>query len=129
MYNEIMIIDDSNIDRFLMEVVIKNISFTGRITSFNSADKALEHLRSLGTEPGLFPDVILLDIFMPVMTGFDFLDAFLAFPEELRRHCYIAILSSTRNDEDFAKMKRYPVINKFLEKPVSEEDIAGILNL
>jgi CheY-like chemotaxis protein len=120
-YRTVMVIDDSRLERFLAEKIIKNSLFADAVITFNSAIEALEYLTALGTDPDKFPDVILLDIYMPVMNGFEFLDKFLEFSEDIKKHCKIVIISSTDAYEDHAQMRRYPIISKFLTKPLSEE--------
>jgi len=123
-YKQVVVVDDSKFDCFLIEAVMKNVAFTDHVHSFNTAQAALRFLHSAVS--GEFPDMILVDIQMPVMNGFGFLDGFLAIAEEVRKDCRIVMISSTRNSEDFRQMRKYPVITRFLEKPISEEMLGEI---
>lgn len=121
MYNTVMIIDDSSMERFLTEVRMKNCRFAEHIMSFNSGIEALRHLVSLESSGLKFPDIIFLDIHMPLMNGFEFLDKFLEFSDEIKEQCKIVLFSSTDASEDHARMKTYPIIRKFLSKPLSND--------
>jgi len=126
MHHWVMIIDDSEIDRYLHERIIKNGLFAEEIITFNSATKAIAYLESIKKDADKLPDVIFLDIHMPVMNGFDFLDAFLKFPENVKDLCKIVMLSSTLSHEDHLRMKGYPIILKFFNKPLSEEMLSDL---
>jgi CheY-like chemotaxis protein len=121
MYQSIMVIDDNPLERVLAEAIVKNSKFAERVIAYESAVSALAYLRSLGEDPSKFPDVILVDIQMPVMTGFEFLDKFMEFPPEIQQRCKIIMFSSSVEEEDHEKVKKYPIIRKFLPKPLLEK--------
>ena len=87
MYHAVMIIDDCELQRYINETMVKRSLSAEQVMSFNSPKAALIHLRSLAIYSDVFPDVIFLDIHMPEMDGFDFLDRFLEFPvDHLKGH-------------------------------------------
>ena len=126
MYRSAMIIDDSKLERFLTERIMANCGFAGQVESFNSGAEGLAHLHSLEGNLEEFPEILFLDIHMPVMSGFDFLEKFLEFSEEIKEHCKIIIISSTDAPEDHARMKTFPIIYKFLPKPLSEKMLDSV---
>ena len=126
MSHAVMIIDDSPLERYMTETIVKRSLSAVKIISFPSASAAIEHLRALPAIEGSFPSVIFLDIYMPVMNGFDFLDEYAAFPENVRERCKIVMFSSTENDEDHARMRKYKDIYKFLSKPLSDTVIEEV---
>ncbi len=126
MYQTVMVIDDSGLDCFLAETMIKNCKFAEVVVIYKNPNEALKYLRSLGKEINQYPDVLFLDIQMPVMNGFDFLDGYLELDIELQQHCKIVISSSSIADEDQIRIKNYPVVKSFLPKPWQEEMLVKI---
>ena len=127
MYNTVMIVDDSNLERFITEVRMKKCRFAEHILSFNSGIEALRYLWPVERVGVKFPDIIFLDIYMPLMNGFEFLDEFLKFPDEIKKHCRIVVFSSTDAPEDHARMKTYPIIWKFLSKPLTDRILTELI--
>ena len=71
-YSKVMLIDDNSLDNFINKKLLESNGFTDETEAFESAEKALEKLKSSATDE--LPDVIFLDIMMPGMDGFQFLD-------------------------------------------------------
>ena len=124
-----MIIDDCEIQLYLTETTIKKCLHPAQVIGFNSPVGALMHLRAIENNYHEFPVVIFLDLNMPFMNGFDFLDKYLEFPSHLREHCEIVMLSAADAEEDYARLNEYPVIYKFLSKPITTQKLMGISTL
>jgi CheY-like chemotaxis protein len=120
---DVLIIDDSNMDRILSEEIIKNDMFSSHITSCSSVREGLSYLLSVTSHSEKLPDVILLDINMPMLDGFDFLDSFLRFPEEVRRQCTIFMISATNSPAELRRITTYPIVRKFFTKPLTSETL------
>ncbi|HEX8546751.1 MAG TPA: response regulator, partial [Cytophagaceae bacterium] len=100
----IILIDDNPIDNFLAKRVLENSGFEGSILVKDSGKQALDHLKLQFTEPKNWPNLIFLDINMPVMDGYAFLYEFRKIPSQIREKTKIVILSSSDNMEDLSKL-------------------------
>ena len=110
------LIDDSAFDLFIYEKLLIKSGITNSVKTFNSARDALKHL--IGQGENLPEIVILLDLQMPDMNGFEFIDEFDQLPESLRRKVRIFMLSSTIDTRDIEKAKASQLIIDLLPKPL-----------
>ncbi|MBS1781930.1 MAG: response regulator [Bacteroidetes bacterium] len=121
-----IVIDDSKLDCFIAEKVIQNTGRSESVRSFAGASEALEYMKAL---PQDRKTVILVDIQMPLMNGFEFLDAFKNnIPEEKQSNFVINLLSSSINESDQNRAKAYPFVNQFLNKPLSKGALENMLS-
>src|SRR5689334_7531278 len=107
MIQNVLLIDDSDMDNFIAKQLLERNHLTENITIKKSAGEALTYLDVLQNTSQGFPEVILLDINMPVMDGFDFLSRFSKYPRQLIDKCCIIVLSSSADPKDMHKAKRF----------------------
>lgn len=122
----IMLIDDNDIDNFITHHVLTKAAAADKITIMNSAIDALEYLNTLKDEPENFPDFIFLDIAMPLMDGFGFLNEVKRFPKISQEQCFIAMLSSSVNKHDVERSMQYPYVKNYFNKPLKIEMLKEI---
>lgn len=127
--NTILLVDDNDTDNFINNRIIELTDFAEEIVIKNSGKKALEFLQERYDYKGSLPGLILLDINMPIVDGFVFLYEFEAFPEELRKQCKIAILSSSDNESDIERIVNNEYVIKFITKPLTEEALLSVGDL
>lgn len=122
----IMLIDDNKIDLFIHSEVIKRMPFEKLVQQYSFAGDALNFLQQNAIEH--WPDVILLDIYMPVINGFDFLEQFSVLPDLSRSKCRVVVVSSSLDAGDLKKAKGSKYVYDFLEKPLDMDKLFKVLN-
>lgn len=118
-----MLIDDNNIDNFFHERVIKKHDDAINVVCYQSAIDALEYLKKPGIEN---PDLIFLDINMPGMDGWEFLDNYSQLPEISKKSMVVVMLSTSENPDDIDKARGTGILHDFKTKPLTREMMADI---
>lgn len=115
------IVDDDSLSIFLTKTTLMLENATLDIKDFLSGTEALEALQSGGKDA--IPDILFLDLNMPGMDGWEFLDAIEPLIPELYDRCSIYILTSSLDTSDTVKIKDYSIVSGLIHKPISSEDI------
>ena len=118
--NQVMIIDDNDIDNFITQRVLSKANFTNQIHICTSASKALEYIKLHKDNIEKIPNVIFLDLNMPVVDGFVFLFEFEDFPDAVKNKCRIVVLSSLLDKVAIDKVLRNEFVTDFIPKPLTE---------
>lgn len=125
-YRTVMLIDDNEIDNLINQKMIEAASIAENIYTHTGAKSAIEFLRNmekLDVADKVLPDVIFLDIDMPLMDGFQFLDEFEKLSSLVKKKSSIVMLTSSINPQDFNRSKKYTNVKLYLNKPLSHESI------
>ena len=123
MYNKVMIVDDTHMDRYIGERNIKKYNFAKEVVLKESALSALDYLASMEKTPDELPELIFLDIRMPEIDGFGFLEKYEKLPQSVQSACIIIMLSSSLDPEDHNKANTNRFVNRFLNKPLNNEQL------
>ncbi len=127
-YRGIAIVDDDNLFRHILKAQISKLQASEDVVLFENGDQAIRHLRSAIEDPELFfPKTIFLDINMPVMNGWEFLDAFRELKGQLAEEITIFIVTSSVNEEDQQKAKEYSEVSKYVVKPITSAILKEII--
>ena len=125
MLDTILFIDDDPITLMLCKMVISKSLFSKEIATAKNGEEALQYFNTLKqvntNTPLTKPQLIFLDLNMPVMGGWEFLDSFGTSDYSEYNNTKVIILSSTIDPEDLEKSKKYPMVIDFLSKPISKE--------
>lgn len=121
-YYSILLIDDDPINNLINRRLISKIDVSDKIEEYLEAERAIERIHELQGKEKL---LILLDINMPVMNGWDFLNRYM--DEFKDRSDKIVMLSSSIDFQDRQKALNYEIVDNFLEKPLTPEKMKSIL--
>jgi CheY-like chemotaxis protein len=119
----ILLIDDNFNDNFLHERAIKKVDPTITVVAKNSGIDALEYLK---TKENLKPDLVLLDINMPGMNGWDFLQKYILLDKEDLSGAPIIMLTTSENPNDIKKVQDFSVLVDYHSKPLTKEIMEDI---
>ena len=121
-YEKILVVDDTSLDRLIAEKIVKKTWFAESVIGVESARAGLDHIIAHAND---LPDFIFLDINMPLMNGFDFLNEYDKLPGAVRKKS-IVMLSSSLSDIDKGRASGNPYVIKFISKPLNAEALADL---
>jgi len=122
------LIDDDPIYQFTFKAMFKLVGQDYELHSFSDGEQAYEHCQQICSKNGVFPDFIFLDLNMPVMDGWDFLNDFLLLKDARFSQTKVYIVSSSMYEEDIKRAKNYPIVKDYLIKPVGKEELLALLS-
>lgn len=119
-------IDDDKIYHFLFKKLLKQNNIDATATFFNNGFEAIEYIKNDLNGENL-PELILLDVNMPIMNGWQFLDEYIKLREKLPKSSVIYMISSSNNHDDINRAKKFDgVVKDYFLKPVCKEDLDKI---
>lgn len=123
----IFLIDDDKVTNFIHERLIRNTDSNFKIFVFTDVQDALNHINNefTNTECKL---AIFLDINIPVMDGFNFLDEFLKFPASITQNTKIAMLTTFFDEDEMKRSKTYKNVIEVMHKPLNETNIKKLIS-
>jgi CheY-like chemotaxis protein len=123
----IYLIDDDPVFVFLTKKMIRS-NGEYRISQFTDGELALEHLRTIFNDPAGLPDIILLDLSMPVMDGWEFLNQYSEWKTGIAKPITLFIVSSSISPQELERSRTYPVVSDFLIKPLQVGKLREIVS-
>lgn len=122
------VIDDDEIYTFAVKRIIAHAQFAEKTLFFQNGKVALDFFVEYMQQPGQLPDVILLDINMPVLDGWQFMEEFIKLMPHIDKKIIVYIVSSSIAEEDYAKAKTFAAVSDFIIKPINVEKLREILS-
>jgi len=124
--SRVFIIDDDPIHQRIAQIMISKHNLFDEYFSYTEAQKALDFLQENKKNEETLPDVILLDLNMPVIDGWDFLETFETLIKEFKKGIRVFIVSSSVDEKDVLRSKTYVAVKGFISKPLSPDIIRSI---
>jgi two-component system, chemotaxis family, chemotaxis protein CheY len=122
----VFIVDDDPIHQRIAQIMISRHNLFEEYSSYTEAQDALDFLQKNIENAELLPGVILLDLNMPVVDGWDFLEAFEILNSQLKSVISIYIVSSSVDEKDLLRSKQYASVKGFISKPLTPDIIRSI---
>lgn len=127
--NNILLVDDDTVNNFIVINTLNKLDITENVDSVLNGADGIEYIKNMiDNNPQLIPSIIFLDINMPVMDGWEFLEEFEKFAEDIKKQCKIYMVSSSVYEDDISKSKHYSSVIDFISKPLMREKIMDIYN-
>lgn len=124
-----IIVDDSELDCFIARKFIEHTDRSLKVSTYQSGKLVMEQILADADNKTMPLTVILLDLRMPIMNGFQFVADFDKLPIDIKRKYRIHILSSSRNRNDIQRMLAHPLVHSIIEKPLTREKLEAFLEL
>ena len=109
-------------DLYLCKTILGSLNYAKSIITYTNPGEALKYFKQLDLEKDI-PELVFLDINMPIMNGFDFLKEVDSLHEKIKTKVKYYVISSSEDLEDIEKINAYPNIIKYLYKPLKKADI------
>lgn len=126
-FSTVMVIDDNVIDLYISSRMITKNNFGKDVLLYSNAEDALKFLIENKNDPSLLPKIIFVDIYMPIMSGFEFLEFYASLADDLKNNCKVYIVSSTIDDNDILRAAADVNIDSFQVKPITKYFLDSII--
>ena len=113
----LLVIDDDDINIFIIKKIVEKTGFAVNMVAKTNGQLAIDYLKEIAGDPQQFPHLILVDINMPVLNGWEFIEAYENM--NINKAVDMYMLSSSVYENDIEKAKTYKVVKGFISKPLS----------
>jgi CheY-like chemotaxis protein len=126
-FETVMIIDDNLVDLYIISRMITKNNFGKNVLHYTEAEEAIKYLQENQDNVSKLPQIIFVDIYMPLMSGFEFLEEYDKLSNTLKNYCKTYIISSTIDNEDIAQSSSNKNVVSFHVKPITKEFLDRII--
>ena len=106
---------------------MKEMKFCDEILVFNNGQEAIDGLLNITARGEKLPSVIFLDLNMPVMDGWEFLEDFVKIPNHNKDNVVVYIISSSVDPRDVERVNEYKIVHNYILKPITHQDLRNVL--
>ena len=124
----IAVVDDDDIYRYTIQKTIRSLYISEKNLIFTDGEQALEFLIQHSNSADELPDVLLLDVNMPIMDGFEFMKEYEKIASNLVKKITIFMISSSVNTEDINRAKSFPGIRDYIVKPIKPDKLVQVIS-
>lgn len=123
----ILLVEDDETVNFYNKFLLEDLGITEKIVIRNNGSEAIDYLKTAGTSGAPFPDLIFLDINMPVMNGFEFIEEYEGLPETFRANALVIMLTTSLHPKDIERANSYNSISDYVYKPLLGDKVGELL--
>lgn len=122
----VLLVDDDQTTNFLNKLLLTRLGVAQEVRTAANGEEALRVLAQHGSDAATRPQLILLDMNMPVLNGLAFLEAYVQLPSAVQEASVIVMLTTSLHPTDLARARQLPIAG-FLNKPLTEAKVAALL--
>ncbi|APQ18285.1 response regulator [Maribacter hydrothermalis] len=122
----VWIIDDDDISKYIIRKNLQQLSITN-VVEFSDSLEPLKGITKNIDSVDKLPDIILLDLNMPILDGFEFMEEFKILNKEIAKEIHIYMLTSSLSSNDLVRANSYPEISEYLIKPIAFQSLETIV--
>ncbi|WP_405327614.1 response regulator [Leeuwenhoekiella sp. LLG6367-2.1] len=123
----ICIVDDDDIYQFTMIKILESLNLSKKIILFSDGEEALDFMIGNLNRQNELPDVIFLDVNMPIMDGFQFMEEYIKIKPEVNKQIIIYMVSSSVDPVDIERAKSLNEISDYIIKPIKKGELVDII--
>ncbi len=124
----IALVDDDKIFQLIASRSIKATQFSGKILQFNNGSEAIQYLEEHADDQNALPDLLFLDINMPLVDGWMFMEDYISLKSRINKMIRIYMISSSIDPKDVERAKAIREIKEYVTKPVSQQKFAELIS-
>ncbi len=123
----VFIVDDDKIYRYTTEKYIELLKLASRVKSYADGEEAINSIKANIGDSDNLPDIILLDVNMPIMDGWDFIEEYLQLNPDLPKNITLYMVSSSIDERDRERASRINEVSDYIVKPVTEDQLIKLI--